>query len=246
MKTALPLRLAAVFPLLLAALSTETCAAEEGRTLLFHDDFNRKESQEKKDEPGKGWSTNSRTRANGHKQVDLRDGALYIYRHKSADHGVSVRHAAGFKNGAVELRFMLEHPKDTLGLNFADLKLKTVHAGHLFKVTVGPKRLEIADWKTGLMDLKIRQARKAGRVTPEIRQLLATKKKVVPLKLQTGKWYSLAVAVSGRIVRVQLDGKPVATFSSDGFAHPTKRMLRLAVRRNAVVDDLKIYSHPAP
>lgn len=227
---------------LICLLIPATLSAGERRKLIFKDDFNRNESQEKKDEVGNGWSTNSRSRAGGNKQVDLRNGALYIYRHKTADHGVSVRHAAEFKNGVVEIRFKLEHAKDTLGLNFADMKLKTVHAGHLFKVTVGLKRLEIADWKTGLMDLKIRKARKVGEVTPAMKKLLASKRKAVALKLETGKWYALAVNISGNTIRVALDKKEVAAFSSNGFAHPTKRMLRLAVRRNAVVDDLKIYS----
>ena len=100
--------------------------------LIFEDDFERSESQEKKDEPGNGWGTNSRTRANGNKQVDLRDGAMYIYIHETADHGVSVTHPAEFQDGAVGMKFMLEDAKDSLGLNFADLKFKEVHAGHLF------------------------------------------------------------------------------------------------------------------
>ena len=230
--------------LLTVTLLAGTLTAGEQQTLIFQDDFNRNESQETKDEVGNGWSTNSRTRAGGNKQVDLRNGALYIYRHKTADHGVSVRHAAEFKNGTVEIRFMLESPKDTLGLNFADLKLKTVHAGHLFKVTVGTKRLEIADLKTGVMDLKIRKLRKSGTLPPKTKKLLATKRKTVPVKLQAGEWYALSVTIAGNKVQVSIDRKPVTSFSSDGFAHPTKRMLRLAVRRNAAVDDLKIHSLP--
>ena len=41
---------------------------------------------------------------------------------------------------------------------------------------------------------------------------------------------------------VSIDGQEVVSFSSAGIAHPTKRMLRLAIHRNVVVDDLKIYS----
>ena len=40
---------------------------------------------------------------------------------------------------------------------------------------------------------------------------------------------------------VMIDGQPMGTFKSPGIAHPTKRMLRLAVPRNAVVDDVKIW-----
>ena len=119
----------------LVALATPTFANDKG-TLIFEDDFNRNESQEEKDEPGKGWKTNSEKRAKGNKQVDLKDGAMHIFIHEEADHGVSVVHDAGFTDGAVELRFKLEAKGDSLGLNFADLKYKEVHAGHLFAARI--------------------------------------------------------------------------------------------------------------
>lgn len=221
--------------------SSLVLAGERG-TLIFEDDFERNESQEKKDEVGKGWGTNSRGRAKGNKQVDLRNGAMYIYIHKVADHAVSVTHPAEFRNGAVALRFMLEDPQDSLGLNFADLKYKPVHAGHLFVTKISPKNLMITDLKTGNMDLKIRDQRKAGTLSPELKQMLKTKTKRFPLKLETGKWYDLLVDVEGDTLTVSIDGKQVGSFSSEGMAHPTKRLLRLAVPRKAVVDDVKIYS----
>ncbi len=108
-----------------AILVTTSCADDAPHgTLIFADDFNRAESQELVDEPGKGWKTNSRSRAKGNKQVDLKDGALHIFIHQEADHGVSVVHDAGFRDGAVQLRFKLESEGDSLGLNFADLKCK--------------------------------------------------------------------------------------------------------------------------
>jgi len=60
--------------------------------------------------------------------------------------------------------------------------------------------------------------------------------------LELGKWYTLVVEVSGNTVRASIEGKLLNTFSSEGFAHPTKRMLRLAVPRQAVVDDVKVFS----
>ena len=215
---------------------------EIGKTLIFEDDFNRDESQQLKEEIGNGWSTASDKRAAGNKQVDLRDGTLHIYIHEVADHAVSVRHDAEFTNGAVECRFMLEHEKDVLGLNFADLEFKSVWAGHLFKVEVGIKKLKITDLKTGVMDLEIRKKRQSKQVTPELQKLLNSKTTQFPLKLKVGKWYALAVEVKGKTINVKIDGKDIGTFASDGIAHPTKRMLRLSVPRQAVVDDLKIYS----
>lgn len=234
-------------PQILSACALVLCLtvpvfAEDRGKLIFEDDFERNESQETKDEIGKGWGTNSRTRAAGNKQVDLKNGAMYIYIHKVADHAVSVTHPAEFRDGSVELRFMLENEKDSLGLNFADLKYKKVHAGHLFMAKVNPRYVELTDLKTGNMDLKTRELRLAKKLPPELQEQLKTKRKRFPVKLETGKWYTLLVIVSGEELTVKIDGRTVGSFSSAGMAHPTKRLLRLSVPRNAVVDDVKIYA----
>lgn len=216
--------------------------ADERGKLIFQDDFDRTESQETKDEVGNGWNTNSKKRAGSNKQTDLRDGVLHIYIHKDADHGVSVTHPVGFTNGTVELKFMLEHEKDTLGLNFADLKFKEVWAGHLFKVTIGVKQTQIADLKTGAMNLKIREARKTKTLTPKQTADLKTKAKQFQHALETGTWYTAVVTVNDDRLSVSIDGNKVGSLTSPGIAHPTKRMLRLAINRNVVVDDLKVFA----
>lgn len=227
--------------MLLTLLAPMFALADDHGELIFSDDFERAESQEEKDEVGQGWGTNSKSRANGNKQVDLRDGAMYIYIHETADHGVSVTHPAEFTNGAVGLRFMLEDLKDSLGLNFADLQYKAVHAGHLFAARINPKQVLLQDLKTGAMDLKIREARQAKSLSKEQKALLSGKEKKIPHTLNVGQWYDLLVLVEGDQLRVEIDGKEVGSFQSEGIAHPTKRMLRLAVPRNAVVDDVKIW-----
>ncbi|QDV13009.1 hypothetical protein CA51_28950 [Rosistilla oblonga] len=234
---------------LIASLCATVCVsfsgsvmAEETATLIFEDDFQRNESQEQTDEVGNGWKTNSKARAGGNKQVDLRDGAMYIYIHETADHGVSVVQPAEFRDGRVDVKFMLEDDRDSLGLNFADLKFKEVWAGHLCRVDIGTKAVAITDLKTGVMDLKIRTQRKAGTLPAEQQKMLKTKTKRVANKLETGKWYHAVATIVSDTLSVSIDGKEIASFSSPGIAHPTKRMLRLAVKRNVVVDDLKIYS----
>jgi len=224
-------------PLILALLSFTVIAAE---IVIFEDDFSRDESQEKTEEIGKGWGSNSMKRAKGNKQVDLRDGAMHIYIHEAADHAVSVTHKAEFENGVVELRFKLEDSKDKLGLNFADLRYKQVHAGHLFKVTVGTESIQVADLKTGVMAKAIREAKLAKTLSAEQKAMLKTKTTSKENALETGKWYALRVVVKGTRLSTSIDGKPVLSFSSPGIAHSTKRMLRLSVPRQAVVDDLKI------
>lgn len=230
---ALALSLLAASPLL---------RAEDLGRIIFQDDFARNESQEQTDEPGNGWTTNSKARAKGHKQVDLRDGAMYIFVHAEADHAVSVAHAAEFTNGAVALRFKLEDARDSLGLDFADLQCKEVHAGHLFAARVNPKQVIFQDLKTGNMRLDIQEARQAKKkLTPEQEQALKGKQKTVPQTIALNTWHDLLVKVAGDELSITLDGKTVGAFTSPGIGHPTKRMLRLAVPRNAVVDDVKIW-----
>lgn len=225
----------------LFALSLPLAADDRGE-LIFSDDFERVESQEVKDEPGKGWGTNSKSRAKGNKQVDLRDGAMHIFIHAEADHAVSVTQPAPFTDGAVGLRFKLEDPKDQLGLNFADLEFKEVHAGHLFAARVEAKRVVCQDLKTGNMRLDIREARQAKKaLTDEQKAALTGKEKVFPRATALGEWHDLLVSVTGDEITVTIDGGEVGRFSSPGIAHPTKRLLRLSVPRNAVVDDVKIW-----
>lgn len=224
-----------------------SATANEFGKLIFQDDFERNESQENKDEPGNGWSTNSKSRAKGNKQVDLRQGAMYIYTHAEADHAASVTHTAEFTDGTVTMRFMLEHEADSLGLNFADPECKEVHAGHLFAARIHPKQVLLQDLKTGNMRLDIREARQAKRtLTSEQQQAIKGKEKAFAFPLAIGQWHDLQATVSGDRLSLAIDGQDVATFSSPGIAHPTKRMLRLAVPRSAVVDEIKIWQKERP
>uniref|UniRef100_A0A7C2NWA1 DUF1080 domain-containing protein n=1 Tax=Schlesneria paludicola TaxID=360056 RepID=A0A7C2NWA1_9PLAN len=217
-------------------------AAEEPGTLIFQDDFERSESQELKDEPGQGWGTNSRTRAKGNKQVDLRNGAMYIFTHPEADHAASVTHPAEFTNGTVRLRFLLEDERDSLGLNFADLECKEIHAGHLFAARISVKDVLLQDLKTGNMRLDIREARQAKKpLTIEQQAALKGKNESTPHRLTVGQWHEVRATVAEDRLSVSIDGRPVASLAAPGIAHPTKRMLRLAAPRNAVVDDVKIW-----
>jgi hypothetical protein len=229
----------ALFPLLALA---PLVAADDLGQLIFQDDFNRTESQEKTDEPGNGWATNSKARAKGNKQVDLRDGAMHIFISAEADHAVSVTHPAEFTNGAVALRFKLEDARDSLGLDFADLQFKDVHAGHLFAARVSPKQVLLQDLATGNMRLDIHTARQAKqKLTADQQSALAGKDKKIPATLALNQWHDLLVKISGDELSVTINGQVMGSLKSSGIAHPTKRMLRLAVPRNAVVDDVKIW-----
>ncbi len=211
-------------------------------TLIFEDDFERSESDDTKEEIGKAWTSNSEKRAKGNKQVDLKDGAMHITMHPEADHAVSVAHAADFQNAKITLRFKLPTKEDSLGLNFADLEFKEVHAGHLCMIKINSKSVQINDLKTGVMDKAIRSARAKDQLTPEQKKMLKTKVKKFPHKLKIDEWHTLALTIQDDTMTALINGKEVASFSSVGIAHPTKRTLRVAVPKTAIIDDLKIHS----
>jgi hypothetical protein len=227
--------------LLLSAFTASALAADLGK-IIFQDDFNRTESKPDVEDIGNGWATNSKSRAKGDKQVALKDGAMYIYISSRADHAVSVTHPAEFTDGAVTLRFKLEDAKDSLGLDFADPQCKEVHAGHLCAAKISPKQVQLIDHKTGGMRLDIHDAREQKQpLNDEQKKAVAGKTKNVPHETEVGKWHDLEVKIEGDGLSVAIDGQAVGDFHSPGIAHPTKRLLRFSVPRNAVVDDVKIY-----
>jgi hypothetical protein len=56
-----------------------------------------------------------------------------------------------------------------------------------------------------------------------------------------GEWHEVLVEIVGDELAVTLDGEEVGRLRSPGVAHETKRLLRLSVPRNAVVDDVRIW-----
>ncbi len=238
-----------LLPLLVGLLvspmvSDPLSAAEALGKLIFSDDFERSESQEEKDEPGNDWTTSSDKTAGGRKQVDLRDGAMHMHTAEGANHAVSTRHEISFTDGSIGMRFRLDSEKDELRLNFADLGLKSVHAGHLFDAVIRHDKVSFEDKKTGYMNLEIRNARKDGTIAAErLKEINRTKFASFPLdtKLAPGEWHHLLVTVRGDRISAEINGREVGSFQSEGIAHPTKRLLRLLVPGAAWIDDIKIW-----
>lgn len=225
--------------LLPASAADEPSTAQPAGAVLFSDDFERDEATPDKEDIGPGWRSNSAWRAQGRKQVDLDGGAMHITRVPEADHGVAIFHDVEFQDGSVELKFKLG-PGDDLGIDFVDRELKTVHAGHLCIARVKLNGVSLSDSKTGTMDLKIREQRQSGKVPPEVAALLKTKTINFPLKLEADQWHHMRVTVEADTMSVAIDGKPVGQFQSVGIAHPTKRMITLAVNKSAWVDDVVV------
>ena len=213
--------------------------------MLLADDFDRTEADDAKEQVGGGWATNSKGRAKGHKQVDLVEhdggGAIHITMHPEADHGVSVRRdlPKPYENGTLTLRFQLPKGGD-LGVDLADLKEKSVHAGHLLIVRVRPTKVGLRDHKAGGMELGLRDRRKAKTLTAADKQTLKDTVKLIPRRTAPGQWHTLSMTTTGDVLSVSIDGEKVGELKSPGIGHPTKRTVRLAVNSEAWVDDVKV------
>jgi hypothetical protein len=228
-----------LFFLILASFGSNA-ESQYGR-LIFHDEFERAESQELKDEPGNEWTTSSDKTAYGEKQVDLRDGHMFITKHEKAWHATSVRHAFEFQDGTIALKLKFEDPKDSISLNFTDLKEKSVHAGHLFNVSINPSSVSMTDLKTGVHNLVIKKAKKEKRLSPEQKKELSKKRKTFSVQLELNRWHDVHATVESDKVTCTINGMTIGSFHSPGFAHPTKTLIRLLVNQAIHVDDVRIW-----
>ncbi len=224
---------------LLNLLTLVSDESSQVSAIILDDHFNRSEADDAQEQVGNGWSTNSKSRAKGVKQVDLVDGAMHITKASVADHGVSVTHEVAFEDAIIEFRFKLG-PQDDLGINIADMNEKLVHAGHICLARIRPNRIEITDLKTGRMNLEMRERRLAEQATKEDKAQLAAKSKYFDVDLATDAWHTLKVTLAGETMTVEIDDNQIGKFSSAGIGHDTKSRLRLAVNRQAWVDDVKV------
>ena len=72
--------------------------------------------------------------------------------------------------------------------------------------------------------------------------MLKNKTKRFPTPLEAGRGHTLSVLIMRDTMSVTINETEVGSFSSEGIAHPTKRLLRVAVPKKAIIDDLKIYA----
>ena len=210
-------------------LGARLSAGEDLGTLVFSDDFERKETQSVKDEPGNGWNTSSSWSAKGNKEVALVDGTLHIYIHPEAIHPVDVGHEFQFIDGTATMRYKLHEAKDNIMLNFADLTCKEVHAGHLCAAIFAADKVTIQDMKTGSMLLTYYDARKAGTLSKEDADLIKTKQKSFPHVTSLNEWHTLRATIAGDTLTAYVDSEVVGSFSSPGIAHESMQVLRLLV-----------------
>lgn len=227
------------------APSTNAAKSAESPRLIFSDDFER---VAKKD-LGPDYDVGEKHFEGPNPSLAIKDGALHIYTPPGAGHNTTFRHDTKevFDNGEVRMRFKLTGKKDNLGVNFADLELKSVHAGHLFSIRINSKRLEINDLKSGRMDLShYTLKRSPGGVdkrTPAMKKLTASMTKHFPYETSLNEWHDVRIKVMDGELTVYIDGNFAGSFASEGMLHPTKRHVRFPTPKRVIIDDFQVYKY---
>jgi len=217
--------------------------AEKG-DLLFSDDFEGAE-------PAKVWHKVVPTFSveNGVlKGVQTRDkdvpatGGKPAVRAHAAVHGLEIP----TRNSVVEVKIRFGDATTMMDVEFDDRKYKGSHYGHICRAQVRRTGVTLIDERDGGMrsdiyDMKKDPARKA-----EIAKLVAGRSVTFPLKIETGRWYTLVVETVDDAMRVTLDGKPAGYLKSSGIAHATKSKIELGVAgKGGEFDDLKVWNAEA-
>ena len=240
--------------LLLCLMAASLAAADDASwlqtkgTLLFHDAFEREETDTGLKGIGNGWESATADRVPQIKQADLDAGIMKIASAtKEAGHAAHIHHDAGFADGGVIVRFKFPglNKAENLQLGFVDRELKDVHAGHLCYATLSQTDLSLSDRKTGSMNLAIKKKRADDAAAkkkpdPALEAMLKTKTLATPFKADT-EWHILTLVTEGDEMRFTLDGKPLAAHRSEGYAHDMKRWFSFLANSTVWIDDVKIY-----
>ena len=223
---------------------------KEKGTLILEDAFDREEDGNLAAAIGNGWNSATANRAPDVKQADLDGGILKVTSAPAAGHQAHIHHEAGFEDGGAIVRFKLpgESKSEIFTTGFVDRQCPGVHAGHLCYAIVSngaQASILLRDNKTGVSDPDIIKRRdpylKAKQKLPaDLQELLASKEKAFSWKADN-EWHELVLVTEGDEMRVTLDGKPLGSHRSPGFAHQTKRWFSLLMNPSAWVDDVKVY-----
>ncbi|MCH9656928.1 MAG: hypothetical protein K0U89_24060, partial [Planctomycetes bacterium] len=220
----------------------------EKGTLIFHDAFEREEDGNLARAIGNGWNSATANRVPEIKMADLDEGILKIASAtQKAGHAAHIHHEAGFTDGGAIVRFRFPglNRNESLQLGFVDRQTKGIHAGHLCYAKLTQNNATLMDWKTGVMNLKIRKQRQNYRdrkepIPTDLDTFLKTKQITENWKADNS-WHDLVLVTEGDEMRLSLDDKLIARHRSPGFAHPMKRWFSFLIPSTVWVDDVKIW-----
>lgn len=212
-----------------------TAADEPGRVLVLQDDFDNRET------PGDKYTLSSA----GSDGWTIRDGVL-TGKQVTDRHGAVIRRQLKFDDIDVGIDFRFSGGSR---FNFVidDKNEKSVHAGHICRVSISRRRITIGDDKLGAMNLKVRAQRQNAALPEdqkrELQSFLKTKQESAVLQLDDGRWYTLRIRIAGDLMTASIDGLKTVSLRSAGLDHPTKTQFGMTVTGETIdFDNLKVYS----
>lgn len=204
------------------------------RTVRFADDFEGRETL------GKGYTIGRGMDAGW----SIKDGVLFGKQIRD-DHGSTMRKHIKFDDLDIEFDFRFNGGSR---FNFVidDQNEKSVHAGHICRVSISPRKITIGDDKTGVMNSKIRAQRQDKNLPADkkeaLEKFLATKRASAKVKLEQKTWYHFRIRIVGDLMEAHLDGKKITSLRSPGIDHPTKTKLGMTVVGSTIdFDNVKIF-----
>jgi len=154
-----------------------------------------------------------------------------------------------FKDAVAEFSFHFDGAK-SVQLNIRDSRYKDSHAGHILRVLIDPRTVQLADWKTGVMKMEYYEKTSDPKVDPDVKKAIKEKIKdksaTFKVAFDLAAWHTARVEVVGDEMLLSLDGKPVGYLKSDGIDHPAKNMLGITVGgQTGNIKDVKFWEATA-
>jgi hypothetical protein len=192
--------------------------------VLFTDQFEREML-------GDGWQASQRSFA-------IKDGVMIGGMRDEATHPAIVKVSKDFRDIVLRFDFRFDGAK-SFNIVFNDINEKSVHSGHVARMTVSPKLLTLTDDKSGLMSLEWVNKRNDPKFKEQVDQVRKEKSRSFPFDWQPGRWYTLLMEVAGDEMLVSIDGRPTAYFRTPGFGQPNKTSFHFSISgRDLSVDNL--------
>jgi hypothetical protein len=199
--------------------------------LVFSDDFS-------SDQFGAGWTERI-------KSAGVEKGIMFG-RQTTTAHGSVATAKLKLPDGNLifECRVQFEH-NATVAFSFDDMSFKGSVAGHIARVTLEERLVKLHDDRDGAMNRELADRRKSD--NPETKaaaeNTIREHTRMLPLTLETRRWYLVRIEIVGDQMRLMIDEKPVGWLRASGLAHDSKPDLKISVSgKQALFDDLKVWS----
>lgn len=216
----------------IAQASKPTTEAPE-LSVAFEDDY------DDRSELGEHYTT-----ARGMKNAWRVENGILTGKQTNDDHGAVIRTELTFDDVEIEFDVRFRGGKS---FNFVidDKNEKSVHAGHICRMSLSAKSMRISDDKTGSMNLNVRNQRKNKNLSPQetagLSALLARTQATAITQVTQDHWHHIRIRIRGDQMKAFFDGDIAVQLRSPGFDHPSKNKLGFTVNGAEVdFDNFKI------